>query len=248
LDPAYAEPYAGMAECDSYLSSWLGVAISIDEILATTGKALAIEPNLAEAHAARGHALVNAGRRAEAVSAFEQSLALDPNCHEANYYYGRFCYTEGDFAAAKHYIRALEIQLTTTNRHCTPAYLKRSDATTSRKIRTAGIRGRYSTGIRKFRSGGDGCRCVGGSRRTRRAMEWLSRALAVENDLQCLVQYRLHIRCWSESTAPLICWRSGCRKWDPIRCGSRMIPISIPFEATLAFRSCSNSATRDRTT
>ena len=94
-----------------YRSSWYGVAISTDEILATTGKALAIEPNLPEAHAARGVALLNAGRRAEAVSAFEQALTLDPNCHEANYYYARFCYTEGDFnRAAKHYIRALEIQ------------------------------------------------------------------------------------------------------------------------------------------
>ena len=57
LDPHYARAYAGMANCDSRLNSKHGVAISVDDILATTGKALAIDPNLAEAHAARGYAL-----------------------------------------------------------------------------------------------------------------------------------------------------------------------------------------------
>ena len=51
-----------MADCDSRLYSWYGVEISADEILATAGKALAIDPNLAEAHAARGMALVNRDR------------------------------------------------------------------------------------------------------------------------------------------------------------------------------------------
>ena len=52
-----ARAYAGMANCDSRLYSQHGVAISVDEILATTDKALAIDPNLAEAHAARGYGL-----------------------------------------------------------------------------------------------------------------------------------------------------------------------------------------------
>ncbi len=81
--------------------------ISADEILATAGKALAIDPNLAEAHAARGYALMIGDRRAEAASAFEQALALDPNCYEANQLYAEFCVTEGDFErAAQHYLRA----------------------------------------------------------------------------------------------------------------------------------------------
>ena len=92
-----------MADCDSRLNSMHGVAISVDDILATTGKALAIDPNLAEAHAARGYALMIGSRRAEAASAFEQALALDPNCYEANQLYAQFCVTKGDFEpAAKH--------------------------------------------------------------------------------------------------------------------------------------------------
>ena len=188
LDPLYARAYAGMADCDSYLSSWLGVAISIDEILATTGKALAIEPNLPEAHAARGHALVNAGRRAEAVSAFEQALALDPNCHEANYYYGRFCYTEGDFdRAAKHYIRALEIQ---PNDYKSPLLLHgvfealgRHDE--SQRYAQLGIK-RAEEVLNRHPENSDpaalGASVLAALGERERAMEWLTRALAVESD------------------------------------------------------------------
>ena len=112
LDPGYARAYAGMANCDSRLKSSHGVQISADEILATTGKALALDPNLAEAHAARGLALTVGDRRAEAASAFERALALDPNCWEAHETYAQFCVTAGDFErAARHYMRALEIRL-----------------------------------------------------------------------------------------------------------------------------------------
>jgi len=111
LDPQYARAYAGMADCDSRLYSQHGIAISVDEILATADKALAIEPNLAEAHAARGYALMIGDRRSDAASAFEKALALDPNCYEANQLYAQFCVTTGDFeGAAQHYLRAMEIK------------------------------------------------------------------------------------------------------------------------------------------
>jgi adenylate cyclase len=111
LDPLYARAYAGMADCDSRLRSKHGVTIPVDAILATIDTALAIDPSLAEAHAARGYAMMVANRRSEAPAAFEQALALDPNCHEAHYHYADFCVTIGDFEqAAEHYIRALELK------------------------------------------------------------------------------------------------------------------------------------------
>lgn len=111
LDPRFARAYAGMANCDSRLNSKHGVNVSADDILATTGKALALEPNLAEAHAARAYALMIDSRAAEAAVAFEKALALDPNCYEANQLYAEFFITKGDFEqAAQHYIRAMEIQ------------------------------------------------------------------------------------------------------------------------------------------
>ncbi len=111
LDPHYARAYTGMADCDSRLYNLYGVAISVDEILLNTGKALAIEPNLAEAHAARGTALMVGGRPAEAASAFEKALAIDPNSFEAHISFALFSVMKGDFEpAAKHSLRALEIQ------------------------------------------------------------------------------------------------------------------------------------------
>jgi adenylate cyclase len=52
-----------------------------------------------------------AGRQAEAAHAFEQALAFDPNCYDANHLYAEFCVTRGDFErAAQLYLRAMEIQ------------------------------------------------------------------------------------------------------------------------------------------
>jgi adenylate cyclase len=111
LDPHFARAYADIAICDSRLYSMHGVSISIDEILANTDRALGIDPNLAEAHAARGYALTIGGRHSEAAFVFEQALALDPDCYEANQLFADFCVLKGDFEpAAQHYLRAMEIQ------------------------------------------------------------------------------------------------------------------------------------------
>ena len=111
LDPAYARAYAGIANCDSRLSGWYNVAKPPGEILATAGKALALDPDLAEAHAARGMALANSDSRAEATAAFERALELDPASFDANLTFARFCVTSGDRErAAELYKRALESQ------------------------------------------------------------------------------------------------------------------------------------------
>jgi adenylate cyclase len=110
LDPQFARAFVGIAICDTRLRSISDPSISFDDILKTAGRALEIDPSLAEAHAARGFALMAADRRGEAFAAFQRALALDPNCHEANSFYGEFCVTYGDLeAAVKHYTRALEI-------------------------------------------------------------------------------------------------------------------------------------------
>lgn len=111
LDPLYARAYAGLADCDSWLKSWYGVDVEVDDILTTADKALAIDPNLAEAHAARGLALTVGDRRDDAAAAFARALALDANCYQAHDFYAQFCVNGGDFErATKHYMRALELQ------------------------------------------------------------------------------------------------------------------------------------------
>ena len=111
LDPAFARAYAGIASCDARLVGWYGQRIPLDDILAMAGKALELDPGLAEAHAARGEALRVAGRSDEAVAAFEQALALDPNSFEANLSYGRHARGMGDLErSAELFTRALEVQ------------------------------------------------------------------------------------------------------------------------------------------
>jgi len=110
-DPDFARAYAGIADCNSWLNTWFGLNISADENLAIAEKALAIEPDLAEAHAARALALQIAGRDQEAISAFKQALALDPMCYEAHHYFARFLRAKREYGeSTTHFIRALEIR------------------------------------------------------------------------------------------------------------------------------------------
>jgi adenylate cyclase len=110
LDPSYARAYAGIADCDSFLFQQTITDITVDDILATSAKALALDDTLAEAHASRGFALDLSDRPEEAVAEFEKAIALDPNSFEANYFYGRAAFGHGNFErAAAVFQRASEI-------------------------------------------------------------------------------------------------------------------------------------------
>jgi adenylate cyclase len=101
LDLLYARAYAGVADCDSFLFLHYHVEdIAIEDILATSAKALALDSGLAEAHASRGLALSLEKRYDEATAEFEQAIALDPNSFEGHYFYGRACFTQGKLERA----------------------------------------------------------------------------------------------------------------------------------------------------
>ena len=111
LDPNYALAYAGLANCTSRLRAWYKSPIPASEVLALADKALAIDPNLAEAHAARGEALASTDRREEAAVAFERAIELDPNSYEVNLFFARFCVIMADWdRAIELYTRALELE------------------------------------------------------------------------------------------------------------------------------------------
>ncbi|MGE3872406.1 MAG: adenylate/guanylate cyclase domain-containing protein [Parvibaculaceae bacterium] len=111
LDPSYARAYVGLANCASYLKSFHGADITVEEILATVDKALALDPRLAEAHAAKGIAYAVDDRRNETVAAFGKALALDPSNWEALYHFGRYHFGIGEFESAiSLFMRAMEVQ------------------------------------------------------------------------------------------------------------------------------------------
>jgi adenylate cyclase len=110
LDPLYARAYAGIADCDSFLFQQTVSDVTIDSILETSSKALALDNTLAEAHASQGFALQLSQRSDEAVAEFEKAIALDPNSFEANFFYGRASFEQGKLErAAALFERAADI-------------------------------------------------------------------------------------------------------------------------------------------
>ena len=86
-------------------SAGTGCGFHSTKFSAMADKALALDPSLAEAHAARGEVLRIAGRSDEATAAFEQALALDPNSYEANLAYARHCRGAGRAGAGGRAVR-----------------------------------------------------------------------------------------------------------------------------------------------
>jgi adenylate cyclase len=107
IDPNYARAWALIAVCQADLH-YRGR--SQESGLVAAEKALAIDPSLADAYAAKGRVMAEIGRFEEALAAHERSLQLDPNSFDVRYYYGRTCATLGlHEQAVVHYDRATEL-------------------------------------------------------------------------------------------------------------------------------------------
>jgi len=101
VDPEYAPAYAGLA--DTYTEFWRNYE-STDENLAQADQAsleaVKLDPDLAEAHAARGYALGQQRKFDEAREEFETAISLNPKLFEAYYYYGTVAFTQGELEQA----------------------------------------------------------------------------------------------------------------------------------------------------
>jgi len=90
LDPAFARGWALMAMAEVELSQRLVPGFSFENAKAAAERAVALKPDLAEAHAAlaealgRGPMMDHAGSR----KAIEMALKLDPNCYDAHLFAG----------------------------------------------------------------------------------------------------------------------------------------------------------------
>lgn len=96
IDSGYGRAFAGLADCYSLLyTNWNARSAFRDKADVASQKALELEPELAEAHAARGLALSIHKRFDLAQTAFETAIRLNPNLYEARYFYGRACLAAG---------------------------------------------------------------------------------------------------------------------------------------------------------
>ena len=111
VDPRYARAYAAIANCDSYLLCMGDPAVSFQSVLNNCARALQLDPDLADAHAAKGLALFTAGRSAEAAGALECAMQLAPDSFEAHFFAARCQRAQGNHArAAALFERAGDLQ------------------------------------------------------------------------------------------------------------------------------------------
>jgi adenylate cyclase len=100
-DPNFALAYAGVADAYSLLYQW---ADSNEENIGKANeasiKAITLDPDSAEANAARGTALAINQQHEEAERYFENAILLNPQLFEPYYFYGRDCLSQGKFEKA----------------------------------------------------------------------------------------------------------------------------------------------------
>ena len=95
-DPNYAQAYAGLADCWSYLYFYSGRNDAVREQAAwASQKAVEMDPESAQAQASHGLSLSLHGRNQEAGEAFETAIRLDAGLFEAYYFYARHCFALG---------------------------------------------------------------------------------------------------------------------------------------------------------
>jgi len=99
-DQDYALAYAGLADCHSFLRQFEKKQENIERSLAASKRAIELDPELAEAHAARGLAVSLSMQYDEAEKEFERAIKLNPKLYEAYYFYARTCRLQGKIEKA----------------------------------------------------------------------------------------------------------------------------------------------------
>jgi tetratricopeptide (TPR) repeat protein len=100
-DPAYAPAYAGLADCYNQLGTVMVGARSPSEsrklAMAAANRALEIDPELAEAHAALGYSNLYEWNWARAEYGLERAIALNPNYAPAHLWFAHYLTARGEF-------------------------------------------------------------------------------------------------------------------------------------------------------
>jgi adenylate cyclase len=98
IDPGFALAYAGLADTAGVLYMWYEKDESnLKRADEASLRALELDPDLAEVHSARGHALTLQKKYEEAEREFETAIQLDPTLYEAYYFYGRAAMMQGKY-------------------------------------------------------------------------------------------------------------------------------------------------------
>jgi adenylate cyclase len=112
LETNYARAYSGIALCDTVIYEWRAGQVTLSSTIELANRALAIEPTLPEALAARGMAFFRTGDSARADDDFDRALTIDPECYEATFFRAFMQRGMGNInAAVALYARAATVRL-----------------------------------------------------------------------------------------------------------------------------------------
>jgi tetratricopeptide (TPR) repeat protein len=96
LDPEYAPAWAGLAMVHAQLHEWWGAAAAdLEEAERASRIAMDLNPELADAHVARGFTLSLRREFDAAGSHFESAIRINPQLYDAYYLFGRSCFARG---------------------------------------------------------------------------------------------------------------------------------------------------------
>jgi serine/threonine protein kinase/Flp pilus assembly protein TadD len=112
IDSDYALAHAGAADCCSALYTWWDASkANLEGADSYSRRALDLDPELAEAHEARGLALTLRKQYEEAEAEFQEAIKLNPKLFEAYYFFARACLAQGKYEkAAELFERSSELQ------------------------------------------------------------------------------------------------------------------------------------------
>jgi adenylate cyclase len=200
LDPNYARAWALMALAQTSLQFRHNKRD--DEALASAERALALDPDLAEAHCVKATFLRERGEQDRANSEMETALRLSPDSWEVNKEAGQHVFLQGRFAEAVPYLqKAAALMETDYNAAgllmCCYNALGDIDA---RRRAAEMTRRRAEIAVGQDPSNGSALGYGAGSLAvlgdTDRAKEWIHRALLIDPDNRTV---RYNLACWTSA-------------------------------------------------
>jgi adenylate cyclase len=189
IDPEFVRAYAGIADCCSFLFMYAGNHDHHREQAdLMSRKALELDPDSAEAHAARGVALSLNKNYIDAEREFEKAIRLDPMLFEAYYFYARVSFAQGKLEqTVQLYEKSIDVNPQDYQASLLVAQIY-SDLKDEKKAKASRLRGIQAAETRlKFHPddtralymGANGLAALG---EYEKGLEWANQALAIDPD------------------------------------------------------------------